>query len=164
VALGVPDLGEATARAVARTFGTIGAVASATPEALSDVPGIDLPTAGPIAAWFRERRHQDLIARLVAAGVRFVPEAPVAVSAPLSGKTIVLTGTLQNLTRPQATQRIIAAGGTVAGSVSRRTHYVVAGADAGSKLDRANELGIPVISEADLADLLGRSDGPEGSG
>ncbi len=156
LALGVPCVGEATAKDLARHFASIDRILEATVEALDAVPGIAEPTAIVIQAFMGDPRSRDEIARLRERGVQFVPPAGPATTV-LSGKTLVLTGTLPSLSRDQAKARIEAAGGKVAGSVSKKTDYVVAGAEAGSKLERAQELGVPVIDEAGLLALTGES-------
>jgi DNA ligase (NAD+) len=160
-ALGIPEVGDATARVLARHFGSLDALVDADEAALTAVPDVGPVMAGRITAFFRQPRNLAVIARLRAAGVRW-PEtepAPPAAAGQVAGLTFVLTGTLPNLSREAARERIEAGGGKVSGSVSRRTDYVVAGAEPGSKLDRAAELGIPVLDEAALLRLLA-GDGP----
>jgi DNA ligase (NAD+) len=155
VALGIPDVGEATARDLARAFGSIDRLLGATPEELASVEGIGERTAGRIRAFFADPKHVEEIRRLRELGVKF-PEvaAESGAVAGVAGKTFVLTGTLPTMTRDDAKARILAAGGKVAGSVSKKTDFVVAGAEAGSKLDKANEIGVPVLEEADLVRML----------
>jgi DNA ligase (NAD+) len=160
-ALGIPEVGDSTARLLARHFGSLDVLMAADADALIAVPDVGPVMADRITTFFRQPRNQAVIARLRAAGVHW-PEAPPAPAAPaatggVAGRTFVLTGTLPNLAREAARERIEAAGGRVVGSVSRRTDYVVAGADPGSKLARASELGIPVLDEAALLDLLAGS-------
>jgi len=120
------------------------------------IPGIGPVLAQTIHDTLAEERMRDLIERLRAHGLKLEEEGPEpAAGGPLAGKTFVLTGTLPNLTREEATAKIEAAGGRVTSSVSRKTDYVVAGADPGSKLTKAEELGTPVIDEAGLLELLG---------
>jgi DNA ligase (NAD+) len=157
-ALGIPEVGDATARVLARHFGSLDALMDADEAALTAVPGIGPVMAGRIRAFFRQPRNRAVIARLRAAGVHW-PEtesmpAAKAAAGHVAGLTFVLTGTLPNLSREAARELIEAGGGKVSGSVSKRTDYVVAGADPGSKLDRAAELGIPVLDEAGLLALL----------
>jgi DNA ligase (NAD+) len=122
---------------------------------LQQAPDVGPVVARSIAHFFAEPHNAEVIARLRKAGVHW-PDIKVAPAAklPLAGKTLVLTGTLPNLTREEAKERIEARGGKVAGSVSKKTDYVVAGAEAGSKLDKARELGLPVLDEAGLLELL----------
>jgi DNA ligase (NAD+) len=153
MALGIPDVGESTARDLARFFGGLDALLEADVTTVDAVPGIAEPTARKIVGFLAENAEE--IGRLRSAGVRFVPlDVPKAVSA-VAGRTFVLTGTLPGLSRDEAKARIEAAGGKVAGSVSKKTHYVVAGAEAGSKLEKATELGVPVLDEAGMLALLG---------
>src|SRR4029078_7275693 len=145
-ALGIRNVGETTARDLARHFGTLDALMQADETALQEAPDIGPVVAQSIVHFFGERHNRDVIAQLRAAGVHW-PEEQVArsVALPLAAKTFVLTGTLSNLTRDEAKQRIEAQGGKVTGSVSKKTDYVVAGADPGSKLDKARELGVAVL-------------------
>ena len=108
-----------------------------------------------IHRFFREKHNHALIEKLRAAGFSFTHAVKKRAGGPLAGKTLVLTGTLPNLARDEAKQRIEAAGGKVAGSVSKKTSYVVAGEEAGSKLDKARELGVEVIDEAALLAMIG---------
>ncbi len=153
-ALGIPGVGRATARDLAARFGSLPALADAREEALlcvSDVGGV---VAASIAGWFADAQNQALLARLAEGGVR--PPEQAAGGGPLAGKTLVLTGTLPTLSRLEAQAMIEAAGGKAATSVSKKTDFVVAGADAGSKLDKASALGVPVISEDELRAMAGR--------
>ncbi len=159
VALGIPQVGESTARDLAEHFRTIDALMAASEADLAGVHGIGVEVARSIRAYFDEEANRDEIARLRAAGVSFpAVEAPAAGEAgptPLADKVFVLTGTLPTLTRSDAKARIQAAGGKVTGSVSKKTDYLVAGAEAGSKLTKAQELGVEIIDEAALLALLG---------
>ncbi len=154
-ALGIREVGEATALTLAGHFGTLEALMAAEEERLRQIPDIGPVVAAAIRAFFQEPHNRQVIARLRAAGVRW-PETEVkqVVEQSLAGKTFVLTGTLESLTRDQASDRLRALGAKVSGSVSRKTDYVVAGREAGSKLDRARELGVPVLDEAGLRALL----------
>ncbi len=156
MALGVPSVGESTAKDLARAFRGIEAVMDASVEALDAVPGIAETTAVGIRAFFADPRNREEVERLRSLGVAFVPPAAPA-SASLGGKTFVLTGTLPTLSRDQAKALIEGAGGKVSGSVSKKTDFLVAGAEAGSKLDRAQELGVAIIDEPGLRALLGES-------
>ncbi|HWQ39785.1 MAG TPA: NAD-dependent DNA ligase LigA [Burkholderiales bacterium] len=156
-ALGIRNVGEATARDLARYFGTLEALMNADEEALQRAPDVGPVVASSIVGFFREPHNRTVIEALRKAGVRWKDEPRAAASAPLAGKTFVLTGTLPSLTREQAVERIEAAGGRVSGSVSRKTDYVVVGADPGSKYDKARELGIAVLDEDGLLELLAKS-------
>lgn len=152
-ALGIHQVGEVAAAAIARKFGTLDAVRAASFEDFAEVPDIGDVTAENLIEYFANPDNAARIDRLVAAGVR--TDAVKAVTADtLAGKTFVLTGTLPHLTRQEASDKIEAAGGKVASSVSKKTSYVVAGEEAGSKLTRAQELGVPVIDEATLLSML----------
>ncbi|OGA53345.1 MAG: DNA ligase (NAD(+)) LigA [Betaproteobacteria bacterium RIFCSPLOWO2_12_FULL_62_58] len=154
-ALGIRNVGEATARDLAQHFGGIDEIAEADVEVLQQVTDIGPVVAQSIAQFFAERHNLEVIAQLLAAGVSFERVAPaVSVSGRVRGKTFVLTGTLPNLTRDDAKQKIEASGGSVIGSVSKKTDYVVVGADPGSKYDRAVELGVTVLDESGLLALL----------
>lgn len=153
-ALGIRHVGETTARDVARHFGSIEAIMDADEDALSSVPDVGPVVAGSIRRFFAEQHNRDVIDQLKAQGVHPVAEA-VPQDTTLAGKTFVLTGTLPNWTREEASMRIQAAGGKVSGSVSKKTAYLVAGEDAGSKLTKAQELGVTVLDEDALKVLLG---------
>ncbi len=154
-ALGVRHVGEATARDLARHFGTLDAVMNANVDQLLQVPDVGPVVAESVHTFFQQAHNREVVEQLRACGVHW-PEGPPApvVSLPLAGKTVVLTGTLPTLSRDEAKALLEAAGAKVAGSVSKKTHYVVAGAEAGSKLDKANELGVAVLDEAGLRSLL----------
>ncbi|MEY4652357.1 MAG: ligase LigA [Pseudomonadota bacterium] len=154
-ALGVRHVGEATARDLARHFGTLDAVMNANVDQLLKVPDVGPVVAESVHTFFQQAHNREVVEQLRACGVHW-PEGPPApvVSLPLAGKTVVLTGTLPTLSRDEAKALLEAAGAKVAGSVSKKTHYVVAGAEAGSKLDKANELGVAVLDEAGLRSLL----------
>ena len=153
-ALGIRHVGETTARDVARHFGSIDAVMAATEDDLLAVPDVGPVVAASIQRFFSEAHNREVIAALREAGVEPVTEAAPAGEKPLAGKTLVLTGTLPSLSRDEATRMILAAGGKVSGSVSRKTAWVVAGEEAGSKLAKAAELGVPVLDEDGLKALL----------
>jgi DNA ligase (NAD+) len=145
VALGIRQVGEATATALAQHFGTLETLMAASEEELTGVRDVGPEVAAAIHAFFAAKQNRDVIERLLAAGVR---PAPVeAVHGPLSGKTFVLTGGLASMTRPEAQRRIEALGGRVVSSVSAGTGYVVVGDDPGSKLAKAEKLGIPRLDE-----------------
>jgi DNA ligase (NAD+) len=156
-ALGVPGIGYVNARALASHFGSIDRLLEASLEKIEAVEGIGPVLAGTIRETLDERRNQDLIRDLRAAGLAFEQgRAAGDGELPLAGKTFVLTGTLTEMSREEATSRIEELGGKVTGSVSRKTDYVVAGADPGSKLSKAQELERPVLDEAGLQRVLGR--------
>ncbi len=154
--LGIRHVGESTAKELARHFGTLDAVIAADLDALLQVGDIGPIVAESIRTFFDQPHNLEVVEQLRRAGVGWPEHAGVerAAPLPLAGKTFVLTGTLPNLTREVAKERLEAAGAKVAGSVSKKTDYVVAGAEAGSKLDRARGLGIAVIDEAALEALL----------
>ncbi|MDN5844069.1 MAG: NAD-dependent DNA ligase LigA [Alcaligenaceae bacterium] len=153
-ALGVRHVGETTARDVARHFGSIEAVMAADEDALLQVHDVGPVVAASIRRFFSEPHNREVIEALKRVGVDPVPDEPVQGRKVLEGKTLVLTGTLPTLTRDAATQLILAAGGKVSGSVSRKTAWVVAGEDAGSKLAKAGDLGVAVLDEDGLKALL----------
>ncbi|HSF21174.1 MAG TPA: NAD-dependent DNA ligase LigA [Burkholderiales bacterium] len=156
-ALGIRNVGEATARDLARHFGGLDALMDAEEAALQAVPDVGPVVAGSIARFFGEPRNRKVVQELRRLGVRWSEgKAQRAAELTLTGKTFVLTGTLPHLTREEAIERIVARGGKVSGSVSRKTHYVVAGAEPGSKLEKARELGIAVLDEDGLVKLLER--------
>jgi len=154
-ALGIADVGEATAKALARYFGGLDALMQATSEELIQVPDVGPIMAAHIATFFAEKHNRDAIAQLRAAGVQWQESEPQReVQGALAGKTVVLTGTLVALTRDEAKEKLEALGARVAGSVSKKTSFVVSGAEAGSKLDKAQELGIEIWDEARLVEFL----------
>lgn len=158
-ALGIRNVGEATARDLARHFGKLDALLAADAEALQQVPDVGPIVAQSIVDFLSEPHNREVIEQLRAAGVHWEEGEPAGtVSGALAGKTFVLTGTLPTLSRDEAKGLIEAQGGKVAGSVSKKTHYVVAGAEAGSKLDKAQALGIPILDEDGLRELLNESD------
>jgi DNA ligase (NAD+) len=153
--LGIPFVGERTAQILADTFGNLDAIASADEEQLQEAEEVGPKVSQSIRQFFHERRNRELVERLRQAGLTFEHEIKKKkTTGPLAGKVFVLTGTLPNLAREEAKARIEAAGGKVTGSVSKKTDYVVAGADPGSKLDKANSLSVPVIGESELLALL----------
>ena len=152
-AFGIRQVGTKAAKVLAMTFGSLDALMAATEEELTAVPDIGQTTAESIRDWFADPQSQDLIARLRAAGVNFASQKQVT-DTRFAGKTFVLTGALSLFTREEATEKIESFGGKAASSVSKKTTYVVAGENAGSKLKKANELGIPVLSEQEFLDML----------
>jgi DNA ligase (NAD+) len=154
--LGIREVGEATALALARHFGSLEALMRASEAEIQDVPDVGPVVAAQVAAFFASEDHTKVIKLLRAKGVRWpdMPRAAGAGRGPLAGRTFVLTGTLSGLTREQAEEALIARGAKVSGSVSKKTSYVVAGAEPGSKLARARELGVPVLDERAFLELL----------
>jgi DNA ligase (NAD+) len=154
-ALGIRHVGEATAKDLASHFGSLEALANADEAALLEVRDVGAVLAQSIRQFFAEAHNREVIAQLRAAGVQWVDTEPRRTPAGrLAGLVFVLTGTLPTLSREDAKELIERHGGKVAGSVSKKTHYVVAGSDAGSKLDRATELGVSVLDEQQLKELL----------
>ena len=154
--LGIPGVGYVNARNLARGLRSMDALVAATEDQLVEVEGIGPIMARTIEETLAEDRTRELIQRFRDHGLKMEEEGPAApVEGPLVGKTLVLTGTLPNLTREEATRRVEEAGGKVTGSVSKKTDYVVAGADPGSKLTKAQELGTEVLDEDGLLALLG---------
>ncbi|MBN1528415.1 MAG: NAD-dependent DNA ligase LigA [Thermoleophilaceae bacterium] len=156
-ALGIPGIGYVNARVLAQHLRTMDALLDADAEAIEQVPGIGPVLAGTIAKTLAEERVRELIGRLRGHGLQMEDDGPPpgGDDGPLTGKTLVLTGTLPNLTREEATERVEAAGGKVTGSVSKKTDYVVAGEDPGSKYTKAQELGTEILDEDGLLALLG---------
>ncbi|WP_374473563.1 NAD-dependent DNA ligase LigA [Arenimonas sp.] len=158
-ALGIRDVGESTARVLARWFGALDPVMDAGEAALLEVPDVGPVVAARIAGFFAEPHNREVIAALRAAGVRWPEGAPQrAAEGPLAGQTVVLTGALAALTRDEAGARLQALGAKVAGSVSKKTTFLVAGEAAGSKLDKARELGVEVWDEARLLAFLAENE------
>ncbi len=153
--LGIPFVGERTAQILADTFGDLDRIAQASEDELQRAEEVGPKVAASIRRFFEEERNQELVERLRKEGFSFQYESKRKTGGAVAGMNFVLTGTLPNLSREEATARIEAAGGKVTGSVSKKTHYVVAGEEAGSKLDKANTLGVPVIDEAALIAMLG---------
>ena len=149
--LGIRMVGERTAKLLAQHFGPLAALAAASEEELQVVDEIGPKVAASVRAFFADPRQQRRLAALAAAGVEPPPvERPTAASLPLAGRTVVLTGKLESMSREEAAARLEALGARVAGSVSKKTSFVVAGEDAGSKLDKAKSLGIEILSEAEF--------------
>jgi DNA ligase (NAD+) len=153
-ALGIRFVGERTAVFLAEAFGSMDAIAAASPEELERAEEVGPIVADSLFQFFREPHNQELVERLRAAGLQFTYQSTRPKDGPLQGLTFVLTGTLPTLSREQATELIVSAGGKVSGSVSKKTSYVLAGEDAGSKLDKARKLGLRVIDEVQLLDIL----------
>ena len=154
-ALGIRNVGEATAKDLARHFGNLDALIAADADRLQQVPDVGPVVAASIVRFFAEPHNVEVIEQLRAGGVHWPEGESVAVvNSPIAGKTFVLTGTLPTLSRDEAKDMIEALGGKVAGSVSTKTDYVVAGAEAGSKLDKAQALGVTILDEMRFRELL----------
>jgi DNA ligase (NAD+) len=155
-ALGIRHVGESTARDLAKHFGALDRIMDASVEQLLEVSDVGPIVAQSIHTFFSQPHNREVVEQLRACGIAWEEHEGTADLGPrpLAGKTFVLTGTLPTLTRDEAKDLIEAAGGKVAGSVSKKTHYVVAGAEAGSKLDKAQELGVTILDEAGLQSLL----------
>jgi DNA ligase (NAD+) len=147
-------VGERTAQILAGHFGSLDAIAAASVADLQQAQEIGPKVADSIRQFFAEERNRELIERLRAAGLQLIGPKTSRAEGALSGRTFVLTGTLPTLKREEAKERIQAAGGKVVGSVSSKTHYVVAGEEAGSKLDKARDLGVAVLDETGLLSML----------
>ena len=152
-ALGIRQVGVKTGKSLAAAFGSMDALMDASLEALTAVPDIGEITAQSIYEWFRQDQSQHLIRRLREAGLNFESKR-VITDTRLAGKTVVLTGTLSRFTREEATEKIELLGGKASGSVSRKTSFVVAGENAGSKERKARELGIPVLTEDEFWEMI----------
>jgi len=158
--LGIRHVGEATAKALARHFGKLDAIMDASEEQLLQVADVGPVVAQSIRTFFEQPHNREVVEQLRACGVTWEEGEPAPIEVqPLAGKTFVLTGTLPTLSRDQAKDMLEAAGAKVAGSVSKKTDYVVAGAEAGSKLEKAQALGIAILDEAGLLALLEASAG-----
>ena len=155
-AIGIPNVGAKTAKDLARRFGTIEALRSATVEQLTEVPDVGEIVARSIVEFFADPSIATQVDRLLAHGVKPRPEE-VQQDSPISGKTIVVTGTLEKLDRRQAEALIESLGGKAAGSVSKKTDYVLAGESAGSKRTKARELGVRVLNEQEFFELIGET-------
>jgi DNA ligase (NAD+) len=156
--LGIREVGEATALSLARHFGSLTALAAADPAAIQEVPDVGPVVAAHVAAFFASQDHLAVIRVLQEQGVTW-PDLPVtraATTLPLSGKTFVVTGTLASMSREQVQEALSARGAKVSSSVSKKTSFVVAGTDAGSKLAKAQQLGVTVLDEAALLSLLAK--------
>jgi DNA ligase (NAD+) len=155
--LGIRHVGETTAKDLAKYFGALDRVLDASEPQLLEVPDVGPIVAQSIHTFFAQPHNREVVEQLRAAGITWEEHAGAAADAPpkpLAGLTFVLTGTLPTLSRDEAKELIEAAGGKVSGSVSKKTNYVVAGEEAGSKLDKARELGIAILDEAGLRAVL----------
>ena len=156
-ALGIRHVGEKAAATLSRHLRTMPAILDAPVEALQTIPDVGPVVAASVRSFGNEPRNRALIDKLAAAGVNMAsqqPEVSEAAAGPLTGKTFVLTGTLSTMTRDEATAAIEERGGKVSGSVSKKTSYLVAGEEAGSKLEKARTLGIPILTEEDFRGLI----------
>jgi len=157
-ALGIRNVGETTSKDLARHFGSLDKLMEADVEALQGTPDVGPIVAESIARFFAEKHNREVVEQLRAAGVHWTEgegAASKAATGPFAGKIVVLTGTL-SIPRDDAKAMIEEAGGKITGSVSKKTDYVIAGAEAGSKLDKANELGVRVLDEAQFLEMLGK--------
>ena len=154
--LGIRHVGERVAQVLARHLGSIETIAAQSPEALQTVPELGPVLAQGIVEWFSDEANRALVAKLRAAGVKTTGPVTAGLEpmGPLAGKAFVLTGTLNAMSREEATAKIEALGGRVAGSVSKKTSYVVVGAEPGSKVEKARQLGVPVLEEAEFLALI----------
>ncbi|MGH3581533.1 MAG: helix-hairpin-helix domain-containing protein, partial [Mycobacterium sp.] len=161
VALSIRHVGPTAARALAGEFGNLDAVVTASEEQLAAVEGVGPTIAAAVVEWFTVDWHRAIVEKWRAAGVRMADERDEGVERTLEGLSIVVTGSLTGFSRDEAKEAILARGGKAAGSVSKKTAYVVAGDAPGSKYDKAIELGVPVLDEDGFRALL--ADGPEPS-
>ncbi len=157
-ALGIPEVGEATAKSLAEKFRDLEPFRCATTAILQEIPDIGPEMAKAICDYWERSENQELIDALIAAGI--TPEPPRPATGILSGKTIVLTGTLAGMSRDAAKAAIERCGGKIAGSVSKKTSFVIAGSDAGAKLQKARTLGVPILSEEAFLEIIGGSESP----
>ena len=159
VALSIRHVGPTAARALATEFGSMGAIRSASEERLANVDGVGAIIARSVIEWFSVDWHREIVDAWAASGVRMEDERDESIERNLEGLTIVVTGTLEDFTRDSAKEAILVRGGKASGSVSKKTSYLVAGVSAGSKLDKAQQLGVKVLDEAGFKELL--ENGPE---
>ena len=152
-ALGIREVGDATARALAKHFGSLSAIQSATQEALEGVADVGPIVAKHIVTFFSQTHNQEVINNLLTAGVHW-PDVEIKTEQPLQGKTFVITGTLEGMKREEVKQRLLALGAKVSGSVSRKTDYVIAGSDPGSKVEKARQLDVEILDEVGLLSLI----------
>jgi DNA ligase (NAD+) len=153
-ALGIREVGEATARSLALHFETLASLLQANEEQLLEIEDVGPVVAKHIETFFKQAHNLEVIDRLLEVGVEWPLEKKQQSDSEIANKTIVLTGTLETFSRSEAKEKLLALGAKVAGSVSKKTDYVVAGRDAGSKLTKAENLGIPVVDETTLAEWL----------
>ena len=161
-ALGIRDVGEATALALAQHFGDLKRLEAASEADIQHVPDVGPVVAKHVAAFFASKEHRQVISRLVEQGVHWPAlEKPRVEDQPLLGLSFVLTGTLESMSREAAQEQLVALGAKVTGSVSKKTSFVIAGSEAGSKLKKAEDLGVPVLGDEDLAEILRTRRAPE---
>jgi DNA ligase (NAD+) len=153
--LGIRHVGKQVAQTLARHFGTLDALMAATREEIDEVPGVGGAIGDAVADFFGEARNREVMERLRTAGVNFTEPRAAAADGPFNGLSIVLTGTLPTLSRAKATELIETAGGKVMPAVTKKTSFLVAGDEAGSKLDKARALGVEILDEAELLRRLG---------
>jgi DNA ligase (NAD+) len=154
VALSIRHVGPTAARALATEFGSLDAITSASTEQLAAVEGVGRTIAAAVTEWFTVDWHRAIVDKWRSAGVRMADERDASVPRTLEGLTIVVTGSLTGFSRDDAKEAIVARGGKAAGSVSKKTAYVVAGDSPGSKYDKAVELGVPILDEDGFRNLL----------
>ncbi len=159
--LGVDGVGGVNAGLIADRFGSIDALLTATADQIDDIDGIGPILAQSVVDWFADEHHRHVLDKMRAAGVNMQAEAKVVAGDSLTGKTFVITGTLPTMSREQAEELIESHGGKTSGSVSKKTSYVLMGDSPGSKADKARELGVAIISEADLLQMLGLDNIPQ---
>jgi DNA ligase (NAD+) len=155
--LGILHVGAGVAKTLGRSFPDLDALFAASANQLTETEDVGEVIADSIVKWYGDPRNRQLIERLRKAGLNFKSEIyrPAAAPGPFAGKSFVLTGTLPSVTREQAAAKIEALGGKVSGSVSKKTDYVIAGDDAGSKLEKAQKLGVKIIDEKEFLELCG---------
>ncbi len=154
-ALGIREVGEATAGALARHFGSLEPIMAADADTLQRVPDVGPVVAGHVASFFAQDHNREVIEALRMAGIRWPAQVPAAPEEKaLAGQTFVITGALETMTRDEAKDRLQLLGAKVSGSVSGKTSYLVVGADPGSKLDKAEKLGVKILNEQALIELL----------
>jgi DNA ligase (NAD+) len=163
VALGIRHVGGTTALPVVERFPSLDLLRAASEADIAEVPGIGPVVARSVEQYLADPHNRETLDKLRAHGLRFVGEAPARVEGPLTGKTFVLTGTLDSLSRTEATERIEALGGKVSGSVSGKTDFVVAGTSPGSKLAKAQKAGVAIVDEQALLDMLDGGEAPDGA-
>jgi DNA ligase (NAD+) len=159
VALSIRHVGPTAARALAQEFGSMAAIRGASLEDLAAAEGVGPTIAEAVTEWFGVPWHTEIVDKWSAAGVSMEEERDGSVERTLEGMTVVVTGSLEDFSRDGAREAVLARGGKAAGSVSKKTHFVVAGDSPGSKLDKALQLGVPVLDEAGFVVLL--EQGPE---
>lgn len=163
VALSIRHVGPRASRALANHFGTMDAIRQASEEELAGVDGVGPTIAAALKEWFAEDWHTEIIDRWAAAGVRMEDERDESTPRTLEGLSVVVTGTLEGFSRDEAKEAILIRGGKAAGSVSKKTSYLVAGDNAGTKLDKAEQLGVPVLDEDGFRELLAKGPGAFGA-